>query len=660
MMKRQVMIYEIKSSADKNSSSLFSSDGKYFYWNQKKFRFLNNEDIAIVVNIHSKYCLFTSLAYSDIPTSFDRANNSSYFEHLGVKYNVDGKWNDFVCLEILEKSATPPDWKWKSLGSSETTYLNGERVNSNSSNNRLLNINQLQEMFSSKEAIKTLNESKSNFNNNKNSFKPELLKFLNQADTNELSTKQYISNYLGTDVKVSFGKGVKAKIPWISFLLSPNTTNNGIYPVYLLYKEANKLILAYGKSEEHKSKFYWDIGIIDTIYENFENLGFSKPSRYGDSMVYKSYNINEISNSKTIDEDLNSLIEEYKEKMEFKMKLPSITIKRDNMNLNTILYGPPGTGKTYNSIKNALEIINEHEEKVLNWGDRSAVKALYDKRIAEKKIVFTTFHQSMSYEDFIEGIKPVSINGAINYEVIPGIFKSLCDDIIKTNYSGNKVIIIDEINRGNVASIFGELITLIEPDKRYGNGEQMVLTLPYSKEEFKVPKNLYIIGTMNTADKSIETLDAALRRRFVFEELSPNPELVKLKSVKSGIVNGIIDLKDGNTIDLEQLLKTINERIEKLIDKDHQIGHSYFMNVDSKSALEQCFLNNIIPLLEEYFFGDYGKIGLVLGESFVQKQGNKEFKFSVFKSYDSDIEFDLRQKDVYKIRPTKDWKFNLI
>jgi len=178
-----------------------------------------------------------------------------------------------------------------------------------------------------------------------------------------------------------------------------------------------------------------------------------------------------------------------------------------------------------------------------------------------------------------------------------------------------------------------------------------MVTLPYSKEEFGVPSNLYIIGTMNTADRSVEALDAALRRRFSFEEMPPKSDLIK----KLSKTEGILELDEFDDIDLPLLLNKINERLEKLLDKDHQIGHSYFMSVASLDDLKLAFKNKIIPLLQEYFFGDYGKIGLVLGKGFVEKQEANENIFADFSDADAD---DFSERPIFKIkRLTSDYDF---
>jgi len=230
-----------------------------------------------------------------------------------------------------------------------------------------------------------------------------------------------------------------------------------------------------------------------------------------------------------------------------------------------------------------------------------------------KRYDYVTFHQSYCYEDFVEGIKPVMSEedaSALAYEIKPGIFKNMVTMALN-DPSHNYALLIDEINRGNVASIFGELIALIEEDKRKGRANELTARLPYSREEFVVPDNLYIIGAMNTADRSVEALDAALRRRFTFVAVYPQPNIIQQPA--------------GFEVDLQKLLITINGRIEKLLDKDHCIGHSYFVEIEKKDTpleeLRLIFKTKVLPLLEEYFYGDQGKIGMVLGKAFVERKG---------------------------------------
>ncbi len=234
----------------------------------------------------------------------------------------------------------------------------------------------------------------------------------------------------------------------------------------------------------------------------------------------------------------------------------------------------------------------------------------YENAIVHGRIKFITFHQSYSYEEFIEGIRPKLDSNELTYSLEKGVFKEISDNAKK--YTDRKyVIIIDEINRGNISKIFGELITLIEPSKRLfqDNGEHpKQVTLPYSKKPFGVPNNLYILGTMNTADKSIALLDSALRRRFSFTEILPDSRIFTKEKVM---------VKD---IEIDRLFDKINQRIEFLIDKDHAIGHSYFLKDYFKkdptiTNLALIFKKEIIPLLMEYFYGDFEKIQLVLGDN---------------------------------------------
>lgn len=233
---------------------------------------------------------------------------------------------------------------------------------------------------------------------------------------------------------------------------------------------------------------------------------------------------------------------------------------------------------------------------------------------------FVTFHQSYGYEEFVEGLRPVlddeTDSGAIKYEIRPGAFKELCR---KARLAPDQrfAMVIDEINRGNISKIFGELITLIEPDKRDGAENAISVTLPYSGESFSVPPNVDIIGTMNTADRSLALLDTALRRRFDFVPVLPDT-----RDESGAPLFGLRVTRDDQTIDIPRMLSAINRRIEALYDRDHCIGHAYFTplaNVPDGDerlvALSQIFSNRIIPLLEEYFFEDWQKIRLVLADN---------------------------------------------
>tara|TARA_R110002051_G_scaffold3333_1_gene18061 strand:+ start:71176 stop:74133 length:2958 start_codon:yes stop_codon:yes gene_type:complete len=264
-----------------------------------------------------------------------------------------------------------------------------------------------------------------------------------------------------------------------------------------------------------------------------------------------------------------------------------------------------------------------------------------NKRI--ERYEFLTFHQSYSYEDFIEGIKPELAESDVSYKIEEGVFQKMCNRA-RNDSSNNYAIFIDEINRGNISSIFGELITLIEDDKREGKPNEIKATLPYSKKHFSVPNNLYIIGTMNTADRSVEALDTALRRRFSFIEMNPEPAKLSMEEFKC------------TGIDLEALLNAINSRIEKLLDKDYCIGHSYFMTIKNRqSPLEEIkiiFQNKILPLLQEYFYGDWGKILLVIGKEFVATKENT-IKFLSTDSYDDFEEYD--EKPIYNFTNPSSW-----
>lgn len=260
---------------------------------------------------------------------------------------------------------------------------------------------------------------------------------------------------------------------------------------------------------------------------------------------------------------------------------------RKAFELNSILYGAPGTGKTYATAKYALAITEGKSLEEYNDVTREDIMSKYNQLVKDGLVVFTTFHQNYGYEDFIQGIRPDTSTQEMRFKTVDGVFKKIAETAMNMPEK-DFVIIIDEINRANISKVFGELITLIEDDKRWGEENAVSATLP-SGEIFAVPNNLYIVGTMNSADKSISLIDTALRRRFDFVEFVPDLTLIS-------------DTK------LKAVLKKLNEGIEKELNStDLLVGHSYFIN---KSADDICTImnRNIIPLLYEYFFDNKNKV----------------------------------------------------
>ncbi|EAH6805518.1 AAA family ATPase [Campylobacter jejuni] len=607
-------------------------------------------------------------------------------------------------------------------------------------------------------------------NEDRKKFKEYLIDFFHNAyNSDKLSSKDEIVNFdflknYGFCVKLSYGKGTISKIPWIIFIRTDTQEYKASYGIYVycgIKRENGEIIVCIGESEDKTINY----------------LAKNKVDDYNTQFNKKTYDYKNLNN------DIDLIIDKIIENMQWFAKLPlneiqdrndlsksnnkeirndgsEMSNKKENKNLslNQILYGPPGTGKTYHTIDKALEILGENLES------RDEKKAKFDEYVKNGQIVFTTFHQSYGYEEFVEGIKPSlnsDENSQINYKVKDGIFKELCkkalenrDDIESFNfyindlkektkedannpekyfqlpntkysiqYRGGKtfrikfddmsknhkdypvsidnieklyktsnideiynsayvkailnylksqglkdykekdekinlpyIIIIDEINRGNVSKIFGELITLIEPSKRLGNEEALELTLPYSGEKFGVPKNVYIIGTMNTADRSITSLDTALRRRFEFVEMMPDPDLLKNVFICKDVENPNEDedylgddaKTEGYAEILQNILISINKRIEFLLDREKTIGHAFFMSeavkfnknnwikpdeyeedwyVLSISKLKKVFQNKIIPLLQEYFYNDYALINAVLNHNGMIKEDKKDDKY---------------------------------
>ena len=269
---------------------------------------------------------------------------------------------------------------------------------------------------------------------------------------------------------------------------------------------------------------------------------------------------------------------------------------------NTILYGPPGTGKTYATARRCVEICG-------GTLDEKAIHDRYKKLVEEGRVVFITFHQSYGYEDFVEGLRPETrLESTSGFGLVPkpGVLKRIADDARK-NPTQPYVLVIDEINRANISKAMGELITLLEEDKREGSENEVAVTLPYSGEQFTLPANLHILGTMNTADRSIALLDTALRRRLRFEELSPEPKQLE---------------KNVEGIKLRKVLQAINERLEYLIDRDHLVGHAWFMGAKTKADVNDVMRHKVIPLIADYFYDNWRKVQAVLGgyDDFVQSR----------------------------------------
>ncbi len=482
-----------------------------------------------------------------------------------------------------------------------------------------------------------------------------------------------------------------------------------LYPEYITFYHANSWQIYYKKCFKiTNSKNYYDIEKY--LLNTYPGCNVGKKSKE----FMEKFGIPQ--KKKDIDNTMND-----------KNKTP----------LNQILYGPPGTGKTYNTIIEAMKIIDKNcieynsDNTVKNY---ETVRENFKKYKALGQIEFVTFHQSYSYEEFVEGIKPDLTSGDLKYEIEKGIFKKICENAskkftdnfdeaydkflneiptcVEENYyklntiKNNKVfglqlnsnnnlnihmtenfnkqgvitkenlkkhfenerkskawanyydsiiehlknkfglisekatskfyvLIIDEINRGNISKIFGELITLIEEDKR----ENLSVRLPYSKDVFTVPKNLYIIGTMNTSDRSIASIDIALRRRFKFKEIMPNSNLVA----------------DFNC-NFKECFEILNKRISVLLDRDHQIGHSYFIEEKYKdsnaSELETIWFDSIIPLLNEYFYSDWEKLQALLGNA---KKDNTSF-IKVVENVSFAKEYSCEEGEMFDFNAKCDFK----
>ncbi|MFU2314800.1 MrcB family domain-containing protein [Rahnella sp. PCH160] len=327
-------------------------------------------------------------------------------------------------------------------------------------------------------------------------FAEEVRKFIEQAKTGNLKVKGLYSDLVCSfKLKVSFGQGNQAEVPWIAFLGKGQEVSNGIYPVFLYYKAHDYLVLSYGVSETNHPKNNWHEEIIKngTVSAHMKEKGFTI-KRYGSSYVAAVYeNVSEVVGSPSFDtqlySDLGKVLQKYQLTLELKNESEDIQITKpleDIPMLNQILFGPPGTGKTYATIGTALNIL-DGKFLELNRDDRAAQKARFEDLRENGFINFVTFHQSFTYEDFVEGLRPSIGEGKqLEYHVEPGIFKRICINAAKKP-SQPFVLIIDEINRGNVSRIFGELITLIEVSKRKGKKKSLSLNFRIQKKNLVFP-----------------------------------------------------------------------------------------------------------------------------------------------------------------------------
>lgn len=421
-------------------------------------------------------------------------------------------------------------------------------------------------------------------------------------------------------------------------------------------KKGSKLYYQASKHSKEKIEKYEDFGQERERVKKSVNNGSIKKVRILKNIIGPY----ERKNTKRI---IKESLEAFEELKQFYEHIINIRIHKLNKKVeegekmnyesNIILYGPPGTGKTYNTIYYAVAICENKDLDTIKKESYTDVLKRYNDYKNDGKIEFTTFHQSYGYEEFIEGIKPrlvcedesKKLENSLEYSIIPGIFKNFCDKAKEGN-GENFVFIIDEINRGNISKIFGELITLIEDTKREGENEHTSVRLPYSQTLFSVPNNVYIIGTMNTADRSISLMDTALRRRFQFIEMLPNLDIEELNKIR---------IKDSNNkdskINVQMMLKKINERIEILYDREHTIGHAMFLRLVQNPTIEvlaSIFEKSIIPLLQEYFYEDYEKIQLILGDNGKEDNSKKfilEEKIEIEKIFNGFTDnFDIPNK----------------
>lgn len=458
-------------------------------------------------------------------------------------------------------------------------------------------------------------------------FVGELLqRFIAQADAGtDLALHGYPESYRGLTVRVSMGKGNFAKVPWISFLGFGQKTQKGIYPGFLYFKSKKILILTYGVSDTEKPLASWDVRPGTQTTDEYFVANFGQPAdRYGASSVYAAYLVPNALDPEVITKDLDALIDAYEKLfsghspvgtvaepepiyelepytveqalhdlfIEPEKFLGLLSILRSKKNL--ILQGPPGVGKTF-------------------FAKRLGYALMAEK--APRRLQMVQFHPSYAYEDFIQGYRPSGTGFTLKNGVFYRFCKRAADDP-----SREYVFVIDEINRGNLSKVFGELMMLMESDKR---GSDWAMSLTYSDgadEKFYVPENLYLIGLMNTADRSLAMVDYALRRRFAFIDLKPGFEVPQFRQflLDRGASASLVDR-------ITQKMALINDKIasdKANLGPGYCIGHSYFSSIQSGMTLNEAWYHQVItseiaPLLREYWFDDASQAENLINDALV-------------------------------------------
>jgi 5-methylcytosine-specific restriction protein B len=454
-------------------------------------------------------------------------------------------------------------------------------------------------------------------------FVSELLnRFKKQADEEaDLKYSDYPKSYRGIDVRVSFGKGNFSKVPWISFTSFGQSTNDGIYPLLLYFKGEGLMVVAYGISEETRPKATWRLPPgARTISTEFDSRGLGPPVRYGTSISHAVFDVSVALDESGIQLALDQVIAEYQEQFSAQVQgvsEPAPTAQKhttysiadateglfieENIfsdlvallrrKKNLILQGPPGVGKTFVCKRLAHAVIGS---------------------TAADHLQMVQFHQAYSYEDFVQGYRP----SAAGFRLRNGLFFEFCQ-VARNDPAGNYVFIIDEINRGNLSKVLGEVMMLIEADKRK---PEWALALAYSEPtdpKFYVPENVYLLGLMNTADRSIALVDYALRRRFAFSSLEPafGSDLFWDYLTEAGAEESLIEL-------IVERMGALNAEIAgdtSNLGKGFCVGHSFFCEFASGAKPDRPWYNQVIrteiaPLLKEYYFDNPDKSESLLSE----------------------------------------------